>query len=73
VEPDYLALLSEPSVISLRLQGGPMSTEECQAFEANPYYADAVQLRRYDDMAKVPNLAVEPIEFYASFMRENLK
>lgn len=73
VEPDYLALLSEPSVISLRLQGGPMSTEECQAFEANPYYTDAVQLRRYDDMAKVPNLAVEPIEFYASFLRENLK
>lgn len=73
VEPDYLALLSEPSVISLRLQGGPMSMKECQAFEANPYYADAVQLRRYDDMAKVPNLAVEPIEFYASFLRENLK
>ena len=73
VEPDYLALLSEPSVISLRLQGGPMSMKECQAFEANPYYTDAVQLRRYDDMAKVPNLAVEPIEFYASFLRENLK
>jgi phosphonate degradation associated HDIG domain protein len=73
VEPDYFALLSEPSVISLRLQGGPMSKEECQAFESNPYYKDAVQLRRYDDMAKVPNLAVEPIEFYASFLKEHLK
>ena len=73
VEPAYFALLSEPSVLSLKLQGGPMSAEECQAFEANPYYKDAVQLRRYDDMAKVPNLAVEPIEFYASFLKEHLK
>lgn len=73
VEPSYFALLSEPSVLSLQLQGGPMSEEECQNFEANPYYKDAVQLRRYDDMAKVPNLAVEPIEFYTSLLRENLK
>lgn len=73
VEPDYFALLSEPSVLSLLLQGGPMSADECQAFEANPYHKDAVQLRRYDDMAKVPNLSVQPIEFYATFLQENLK
>jgi phosphonate degradation associated HDIG domain protein len=73
VEPDYFALLSEPSVISLQLQGGPMSVEECKAFTANPYHKEAIQLRRYDDMAKVPNLAVEPIEFYDTFLREHLK
>jgi [1-hydroxy-2-(trimethylamino)ethyl]phosphonate dioxygenase len=73
VEPSYFALLSEPSVLSLQLQGGPMSEEECQKFEANPYYKDAVQLRRYDDMAKIPNLTVQPIEFYAPFLQENLK
>lgn len=73
VEPSYFALLSEPSVLSLQLQGGPMSEEECQKFEANPFYKDAVQLRRYDDMAKIPNLTVQPIEFYAPFLQENLK
>jgi phosphonate degradation associated HDIG domain protein len=73
VEPAYFALLSEPSVISLHLQGGPMTAEECQTFEANPFHQDAVQLRRYDDMAKIPSLSVQPIEFYASFLQENLK
>lgn len=73
VEPDYFALLSEPSVLSLQLQGGPMLAQECQAFEANPFHQDAVQLRRYDDMAKVPHLEVQPIEFYATFLQENLK
>jgi phosphonate degradation associated HDIG domain protein len=73
VEPAYFALLSEPSVISLHLQGGPMTAEECKTFESNPYYLDAIQLRRYDDMAKIPNLSVQPIEFYAELLRENLK
>jgi phosphonate degradation associated HDIG domain protein len=73
VEEDYFALLSEPSVISLELQGGPMSPIECKAFESNPYYLDAIQLRRYDDMAKIPNLGVQPIEFYSNLLKENLK
>ena len=73
VEPAYFALLSEPSVISLHLQGGPMTAEESKTFESNPYYLDAIQLRRYDDMAKIPNLSVQPIEFYAELLRENLK
>jgi phosphonate degradation associated HDIG domain protein len=73
VEEDYFALLSEPSVISLKLQGGPMSPIECKAFESNPFYQDAVRLRRYDDKAKIPHLQVEPIEFYAELLRENLK
>jgi phosphonate degradation associated HDIG domain protein len=73
VEEDYFALLSEPSVISLELQGGPMSSIECKAFELNPFYQDAVRLRRFDDLAKIPNLPVEPVEFYAELLRENLK
>jgi phosphonate degradation associated HDIG domain protein len=73
VEEDYFALLSEPSVISLELQGGPMSPVECKAFESNPFYQDAVRLRRFDDLAKIPNLQVEPVEFYAELLRENLK
>ena len=73
VEEDYFALLSEPSVISLELQGGPMSPIECKAFESNPFYRDAVRLRRYDDMAKIPHMKVEPIEFYADLLSENLK
>ena len=53
VEPDYFAKLSMDSVLSLTLQGGPMSAEEITDFEAVPEYADAVQLRRFDEQAKV--------------------
>lgn len=51
-EPDYAAKLSEASVHTLRLQGGPMSPQEVGEFEALPYAPDAVALRRLDEAAK---------------------
>jgi len=56
VEPDYFAKLSKDSVLSLTLQGGPMSAEEVTAFRAVPEHEDAVQLRRFDEQAKVKGL-----------------
>ena len=53
-EPSYHASLSLVSQRSLVLQGGPMSTGECAAFEKTPFSADAVRLRRWDDHAKDP-------------------
>ena len=56
VEPDYFAKLSPDSVKSLALQGGPMSAAEVRSFEALRHSAEAVQLRRYDEQAKVKGL-----------------
>ena len=53
VEPDYFGNLSPASVRSLKLQGGPMSAEEVDAFENGPHFAAAVALRRWDEGAKV--------------------
>ncbi|MGL4423584.1 MAG: HD domain-containing protein [Gemmataceae bacterium] len=53
VEADYAASLSPASIESLRRQGGPMTPTEQAAFEAEPHFSAAVQLRRYDDAAKV--------------------
>jgi phosphonate degradation associated HDIG domain protein len=72
-EPEYLRHLSEPSLVSLGLQGGPMNAEECQIFEQNPFYRDAVQLRRLDDLAKVPNMDVQPLRYYQTIMEGQLK
>lgn len=52
VEPDYRAALSEASVYTLGVQGGPMSEDEVAAFEASPHARDAVAVRRWDDLAK---------------------
>lgn len=51
-ESDYAAKLSEASVHTLRLQGGPMSPQEVAAFEALDYARDAIALRRFDEAAK---------------------
>lgn len=64
VEPSYMDILSEPSIQSLQLQGGPMSSEECFAFEQNEFYTDALRLRRYDDQAKIQGMVVRPISAY---------
>jgi gamma-butyrobetaine dioxygenase len=61
VDPPYLAELSPASVHTLSVQGGPMTAAEVAAFEATPYADDAVQVRRWDDRAKDPEVA--PIAF----------
>jgi phosphonate degradation associated HDIG domain protein len=52
-DPAYLSCLSEPSRLSLGLQGGPMSPAEIAWFEEFPHWRAAVRLRRWDDEAKV--------------------
>lgn len=64
VEADYLAKLSPDSVRSLDLQGGPMSADEIEAFRALPHHEAAVQLRRYDEQAKVRGLATPPVAHF---------
>jgi phosphonate degradation associated HDIG domain protein len=54
----YLGVLSAASVVTLNLQGGSMSRAEADAFEAEPYFREAILLRRWDDQAKVTGLSV---------------
>ena len=63
-EPDYFEKLSPDSVRSLALQGGPMSADEIAAFRAIPEWRDAVQLRRYDERAKVRGLETPSVEHF---------
>jgi phosphonate degradation associated HDIG domain protein len=50
----YWGQLSPASVRSLELQGGPFNAQDAAAFIAQPFAADAVALRRWDDLAKNP-------------------
>lgn len=63
-DPEYFELLSPASVESLQLQGGPFSQAEARAFEQRPFAREAVRLRRWDDLAKVPGLRVPGLEHY---------
>jgi phosphonate degradation associated HDIG domain protein len=73
VEPDYFGKLSPDSVKSLALQGGPMSAREVMAFEALPQHREAVQLRRYDEQAKVKGLETPPVGHFMPMVARCLK
>lgn len=72
VEPGYLEELSRASAISLALQGGVYSPAEAAAFAARPYFAEAVRLRRYDDMGKRRDWDVPSLETYRSLLEAQL-
>lgn len=60
----YLEALSPSSVLSLGLQGGPMSREEAAAFLAGSFAQEAIALRHWDDQAKIPALPVPEARTY---------
>jgi predicted HD phosphohydrolase len=68
VEPEYMGKLSEPSITSLMLQGGPMSAEEQEAFRKNPHWEAAIRLRRYDELAKDPEAKTRTIDDFAPLL-----
>ncbi len=70
VEPGYFEQLSQPSVVSLKLQGGPMSPEEVAEFENLPFAKDAVRLRKWDDEAKIPDFVTPSVAHFAPYLRE---
>jgi phosphonate degradation associated HDIG domain protein len=54
-DPLYFDSLSYASKKSLELQGGVFTPEECREFLSQEYAQEAIRLRKYDDLAKVPN------------------
>ena len=68
----YYDLLSDPSKISLELQGGIMNDEEAQKFTSLKFYKDAIILRKYDDDGKIPNIKMKKIEDYRDLITSQL-
>jgi [1-hydroxy-2-(trimethylamino)ethyl]phosphonate dioxygenase len=70
VDPPYFNTLSQPSIVSLNLQGGPMTAAEVVQFEQHPCYEAAVRLRHWDDEAKIPSHATPPLGHFEKYLRE---
>lgn len=68
IESGYFATLSQASVYTLGLQGGPMSSAEVARFEQQPFHREAVRLRRWDDAGKVPALTTPHLEHYRALI-----
>ncbi|MGE3831852.1 MAG: HD domain-containing protein, partial [Parvibaculaceae bacterium] len=65
----YFSKLSPASVHTLSLQGGPMSKDEIAAFESNPHFREAVQVRIWDEGGKVPGMKTKSFRDYVPLLQ----
>jgi phosphonate degradation associated HDIG domain protein len=69
-DPQYLDQLSRASVVTLALQGGPMSPAQAADFEREPYFRDAVRVRQWDDRGKIAGLGTRSFDDYRVLIDE---
>jgi phosphonate degradation associated HDIG domain protein len=69
VDPTYFSKLSPASVHTLSLQGGPMSSDEADDFRRNPFHAEAVQVRLWDEGGKEPGMKTKNFSSYEPLLR----
>jgi len=67
---NYVAMLSHASIITLKLQGGPMVGNELLQFETEPYHKQAVRLRHWDDQGKIVGLKTPGLAEYRELIEE---
>ncbi len=68
-DSEYFGKLSDASVHTLGLQGGPMNDEEVAHFAKNPHLSEILQVRIWDDQGKVPGLATPSFDHYAPILQ----
>ena len=66
--PDYLKRVSPASIRSLKLQGGSFAAIERDEFIKRPFAAEAVNLRRWDESAKIHGLQTPTVEHFRQYM-----
>lgn len=65
----YFGKLSEASVHSLNLQGGPMSAQEVRDFEKHPHLGEIIKVRHLDDRGKEAGLKTPDFAHYAPMVQ----
>ena len=63
-DEDYYNQLSEASRETLRFQGGKMNEEEMNYFEKHPDFKLFIQMRMWDDKAKLENFVTKDLSYY---------
>jgi gamma-butyrobetaine dioxygenase len=71
VDRGYADRLSPASARSLVAQGGPLSLSERLRLEAQPWFADAVRLRYWDDEANDPAATPPPLTDYLPLLERH--
>ena len=71
--PKYKDKLSEASITTLAIQGGPMSKREMLAFRQKKGHRMAIRIRVYDDLGKMPEMRRPELEYYVPKIRNCLQ
>lgn len=71
-DESYYNGLSSASKASLKYQGGPFSGDQVKEFETDPLFRQKVQLRLWDDKAKVVGLELPGLESYKDISVQHL-
>ncbi|MBS1606738.1 MAG: HD domain-containing protein, partial [Bacteroidetes bacterium] len=71
-DPEYYARLSEASKKTLEFQGGPMTEDEAAAFEQYPLFGLIIQMRKWDELAKIENKPLPDLQRYRAMMFQHL-
>lgn len=69
----YADMLSPASQQTLAFQGGAMTPLECKRFESSPYFAEALQLRVFDEAAKVIQPTGAPLDQFGALVSDHLR
>jgi 2-amino-1-hydroxyethylphosphonate dioxygenase (glycine-forming) len=72
-DPSYYAQLSEASKKTLEYQGGPMTEEEAAAFEKYPLFRLIVDMRKWDEQAKIEHKPLPDLGRYKEMMLHHLE
>ncbi|WP_421912423.1 (R)-1-hydroxy-2-trimethylaminoethylphosphonate oxygenase [Mesorhizobium sp.] len=67
-DPTYFGKLSQASVHTLSLQGGPMRPDEVAEFRRNPFHEEAVRVRIWDEGGKIADMKTRTFRDYVPLL-----
>jgi phosphonate degradation associated HDIG domain protein len=71
--PEYYDQLSEASRKTLEYQGGPMLREEAEAFEQYPLFDLIIQMRKWDEQAKIEHKPLPTMDHFRQMILRHLE
>ncbi len=70
--PKYMTRLSDASITTLAVQGGPMTSKEMAGFREQTGHEMALTIRVYDDQGKEAKMRRPELEYYVPMLRRCL-
>jgi putative nucleotidyltransferase with HDIG domain len=71
--PEYYEQLSEASKKTLEFQGGRMDQDEAGAFEKYPLFSLIIQMRKWDEQAKIEHKPLPDLARYRQMILHHLE